>query len=398
MSYPKVILKRGKEKSIKRKHAWIFSGAIHKIEENKIENGSLVYVCDANENIIATGYYSHFGSISVRIISFSKAIINEDFWLKKIKVAYQLREQLELTENNNTTIYRLIHAEGDNLPGLIIDFYNGVAVFQAHSIGIYKEKNAIVNCLKKIYGSKLIAVYDKSGETLPKYFSENIENKYLYQSAKSIDFCGIEYGNRFNINWETGQKTGFFIDQRENRKLLSKYVKGKKVLNAFCYSGGFSIYALKAGAKAVYSLDSSKNALNLVSKNMQLNNFKDINHQLIEADAMDYIKDLPDFFDVIILDPPAFAKHRNAKHKAIQGYKRLNEAAIKQIKKGGIIFTFSCSQIIDKATFISTITAAAINTEKKVRILHQLHQPADHPVNCFHPESEYLKGLVLHVT
>ena len=299
-------------------------------------------------------------------------------------------------DNEQTNIYRLIHAEGDSLPGLIVDHYDGNLIIQCHSTGMYKDIEYISKAIQKVFGKDLKSIYLKSEATLPKDFSDYQGDGYIFGSAE-VPVMALEYGNKFNINWITGQKTGFFIDQRESRQLLAKYAKGKKVLNTFCYSGGFSIFALNAGAQLVHSLDSSQKAIELTDENIKLGGFEPAKHKSIVADTMDYIKDLKEDYDIIILDPPAFAKHRKAKHNAIQGYKRLNAHAMRQIKPGGIIFTFSCSQVIDKVLFNNTIISAAIAAERKVRILEQLHQPADHPINATHPEGEYLKGLVIQV-
>ena len=301
-----------------------------------------------------------------------------------------------MVHSGDTNIFRLIHAEGDHLPGLIVDYYNGTAVVQCHSIGMHKSINNICEALRLCTDGLVKSIFNKSRETLPKEYAQQVQNGYLF-GEESAMMEGMEYGHHFFVNWITGQKTGFFIDQRENRKLIAQYSHNKVVLNTFCYSGGFSIYALAAGAKQVDSLDSSQKAIDLVEKNVSHYPELAKKHNSITADAMDFIKELPQHYDVIVLDPPAFAKHRDAKHKAIQGYKRLNARAIENIKSGGILFTFSCSQVIDKELFRNTIASAAIVAKRKIRILHQLHQPADHPINLFHPESEYLKGLVIQV-
>ncbi len=339
------------------------------------------------------GHYSE-GTIAVRIFSFEQEIPDTDFWTSKLEKAFQLRKSIGMMDNEQTNIYRLVHAEGDDFPGLIIDVYKDTAVIQAHSVGMHKVRHTIAEGLQSLYGDKLKTVYYKSKGTLAKCKFE-AENEFLFGEEKASTIA-LEYGCKFSINWVTGQKTGFFIDQRENRKLLGDLSKGKKVLNTFCYSGGFSILALENGANEVHSLDSSQKALDLVEENLEANGYTE-NHKLIKADAVEYLKNIDVDYDIIVLDPPAFAKHQSARHKAVQGYKRLNANAIRQIKKGGLIFTFSCSQAVDKTLFTNTITAAAITAGRKVRIIHQLHQPSDHPVNIFHPESEYLKGLVLYV-
>lgn len=383
-------IRKNKTHSIDRKHPWIFSGAIAS-EVEHLNDGDIVNVCDHKNNTIAKGHFQH-ATISVRILTFLDEDIDQAFFDRKIGNAIKSRRKQQLFREDNN-ICRLVHGEGDGLPGLIIDFYNGVAVIQCHSIGMYASIELILNALKAWLKKELIAVYSKSSDTLPERV--NPLDKYLYGTCKTPHIA-MENGVKINIDWVTGQKTGFFIDQRENRFLLAKYSKGKKILNTFCYSGGFSLLALKNGAELVHSLDSSKKAIALVDENIQLNNFGD-KHQSIVADAMHYIKDLPEDYDVIVLDPPAFAKHRNKRHQAIQGYKRLNAHTIRQIKPGGIIFTFSCSQVVDKILFNHTIAAAAIESGRNVRILEQLHQPSDHPISSFHPEGEYLKGLVIQV-
>lgn len=389
----KVFLKQGKDEAVKRFHPWVFSGAIKKIEGD-VADGDIVTVYTSQNEYLATGHIQN-GSIAVRLFDFDNNNMDDKFWVNKFLNAYKLRETLGLTDSKHTNAYRLIHAEGDGLPGLIVDFYNGTAVIQSHSVGMHVIKPTIVKCLQEVYGEKLHAVYDKSADTLAKYYSKDLKDDYLW--GKSIENVVLENDNKFFIDWEEGQKTGFFVDQRENRKLLGSYVKDKTVLNTFCYTGGFSVYALRAGAKHVDSLDSSKKAMELTDRNIVLNGFDASKHTSICEDAIDYLKNIKDKYEVIVLDPPAFAKHLDSKHQAIQGYKRINALAIQQIKKGGILFTFSCSQVIDKYAFQSTILAAAIQVGRKVKILHQLSQPADHPVNIFHPEGEYLKGLVVYV-
>ncbi len=393
MSFVQIILKPGKDHSLKRFHPWVFSGAIKQIN-GKVASGDIVEVTTDQGKYLGTGHYAE-GSIAVRIFSFEGYEDSVAFWKKKLNAAFNLRKNLGLTGNASSNIYRLVHAEGDGLPGLIIDIYGSTAVIQSHSLGMHKIKPFLVEALQEIYGSSLTAIYDKSAEKLQKNSPDFIYDGYLMGSQ--LDNVCTEYGNKFKIDWEEGQKTGFFIDQRENRKLLGEYSKGKKVLNTFCYTGGFSIFALHEGATLVHSLDSSQKALDLTEENVVINGFSAEQHKVIKADAVDYFKNLEEDYDIIILDPPAFAKHLSARHKAVQGYLRINEAAFRQIKPGGIVFTFSCSQAVDKELFNHTITAAAINAGRKVRILHQLHQPADHPINIFHPEGEYLKGLVLAV-
>jgi 23S rRNA (cytosine1962-C5)-methyltransferase len=330
------------------------------------------------------------------MLSFDEDLDRQDLYSTRLKSAFALRQSIGLVDSETTNIFRLVHAEGDGLPGLIIDHYDGHLVVQCHSTGMYKDITYIKNALIEVMGDKLNSIYLKSKATLPKNYNDYEGDGYLHGEAE-MPIVALEHGNKFNINWITGQKTGFFIDQRESRHLLANYSKNKTVLNTFCYSGGFSVYALNAGAKMVYSLDSSQKAIDLTNENIELGKFEVAKHKSIVADTMDYIKELEDDLDIIILDPPAFAKHRKAKHNAIQGYKRLNANAIRQIKPGGIIFTYSCSQVIDKILFTNTIIAAALAADRKVRILEQLHQPADHPISANHPEGEYLKGLVIQV-
>lgn len=392
MSYPKIILQRGKEFSLQRRHHWVFSGAIAKADPG-LESGDLVTVFSAKEEFLGVGHFSQ-GSIMVRIISFEEREIDQAFWNEKIASAYELRKSLGLSENQETNVFRLVHGEGDLLPGLIIDYYNGTAVIQAHHIGMHKHIGEISDALQVVLGEKLKGVYDKSAETLPKNLSIE-SNEWVWGKAET-DLVQ-EYGATYRIDWEKGQKTGFFIDQRENRKLVSTYSKGKKVLNTFCYSGGFSVLALNEGASEVHSVDISNKAIALTEQNVALNPGFSGKHESIVADVVKYIREIGDDFDLIVLDPPAFAKNIKARHNAVQAYKRLNAEAIRKIKPGGIIFTFSCSQVVDKSLFAHTIAAAAMETGRKVKVLHQLSQPADHPINIFHPETEYLKGLVLYI-
>ncbi len=392
MNYPKIILKHGKEISLKRKHHWVFSGAIYQ-QDSDLVNGQLVSVHSSKNEFLGVGHFSQ-GSILVRIVSFEEREIDQEFWDEKILQAFQLRQHLGLTENPETNVYRLIHGEGDLLPGLIVDYYNGTAVIQAHHVGMHQHLKEIAQALKNCFGDKLSGVYDKSGETLPKNL--NIQSGEWILGSASTDLVQ-EYGVNYRIDWEKGQKTGFFIDQRENRKLLAAYSKGKKVLNTFCYSGGFSILALKEGASEVHSVDISPKAIELTEKNLELNPSIGGKHESKVADVVKYIREIGEDYDVIVLDPPAFAKNLKSRHNAVQAYKRLNLEALKKIKSGGILFTFSCSQVVDKSLFSHTITAAALESGRTVRILHQLSQPADHPINIYHPETEYLKGLVLFV-
>lgn len=392
MNFPKLFLQKGKEVSLLRRHHWVFSGAIARMEPG-IENGDLVSVFSSKNEFLGIGHFSQ-GSIMVRIISFEETRIDEDFWKEKIASAFQVRVALGLTENPETNVYRLIHGEGDGLPGLIIDFYKGTAVIQAHHVGMHRHIHEIAEGLRAVYGAALKGVYDKSAETLPKNLGIE-SNEWIWGKAES-DLVQ-EYGATYRIDWEKGQKTGFFIDQRENRNLVSRYSKGKKVLNTFCYSGGFSVLALQEGAAEVHSVDISAKAIELTEENLKLNGGFTGKHESVVADVVKYIREIGDDYDVIILDPPAFAKNLKARHNAVQAYKRLNAEALRKIKQGGILFTFSCSQVVDKNLFTHTVTAAAMESKRKVRILHQLSQPADHPINIFHPETEYLKGLVLFV-
>lgn len=382
-------LYKKKTQSIERRHPWIFSGAIDLASE-ELQDGDVVTVQDSDGKFLARGHFQN-ATIAVRILTFEDEQIDASFFEKKIQNAFDVRCSLNLLHEDNS-IFRLIHGEGDGLPGLIIDYYNKVAVIQCHSIGMFHSVELIAKSLKNVLKDNLTAIYSKSAETLPDRIE--VVDSYLYGTCE-MPHVAVENGVKFNIDWINGQKTGFFIDQRENRTLVGKYSKGKKVLNTFCYSGGFSLFALKNAAALVHSLDSSKKAINLTDENILLNGYK--NHNSIIADAMEYMKELPESYDIIILDPPAFAKHRDKRHKAIQGYKRLNAHAIRQIKPGGIIFTFSCSQVIDKLLFTNTIIAASIEAGRNVRILEQLHQPADHPISAVHPEGEYLKGLVIYV-
>jgi 23S rRNA (cytosine1962-C5)-methyltransferase len=388
--YKKVVLKKNKEESILRKHPWIFSGAIDLIDD-EIQDGDCVSVFNSKNQFLANGHFQN-ATIAIRILSFVNIPLDEEFYIQKLKEAIQLRKDLGFFHAENN-ICRIVHGEGDGLPGLIIDFYNGVAVIQCHSIGMYKSIDVINKALQTNLKKQLKAVYSKSSDTLLN--KQITKDAFLFSEVKTPHRASE---NRINyaIDWITGQKTGFFIDQRENRKLLGKYAYGKKILNTFCYSGGFSLSALISGAKEVHSLDSSKKAIELTEQNIALNTFVG-KHKSIVADAMEYMKNLDNSYDVIVLDPPAFAKHRDKRHQAIQGYKRLNEMAMKAIKPGGIIFTFSCSQVVDKQMFNNTIIAASITSGRNIRILEQLHQPADHPISAFHPEGEYLKGIVIQV-
>lgn len=394
MTYKKIILKPKKEDSLKRFHPWIFSGAIQK-KDNNLEEGEIVNVYTANDEFIAVGHYQ-IGSIEVRVLSFEEREINANFWEERLSVALELRKSLELLSENNNA-YRLIHGEGDFLPGLIIDVYANTAVIQSHSVGMHESRLAICAALKKLYGDSIKNIYYKSETTLPYKADLGAENGYLY-GGQDVEEIAIENGLKFYPDWIKGQKTGFFVDQRDNRSLLEKYAQNRSVLNMFCYTGGFSFYAMRNKAKLVHSVDSSAKAVMLTNKNVELNFPEDKRHEAFAEDAFKFLAKIDKGqYDLIILDPPAFAKHRGAIKNALQGYKRLNTVAFEKVAKGGIIFTFSCSQVISKDMFRMAVFSAAAMSGRKVRILHQLTQPADHPINIYHPEGEYLKGLVLHV-
>jgi 23S rRNA (cytosine1962-C5)-methyltransferase len=390
MLYPLLTITKGKEQSILRKHPWVFSGAIAD-ETTELQDGDLVCLTTKKQQVLGIGHFQH-ATIAVRMLSFDYETIDQTFYERRLQNAFELRKRIGLLRADNN-IFRLCHGEGDQLPGLIIDYYAGVAVIQCHSIGMYKQVELIAAALVQVLGKDLKAIYSKSSDTLPK--RQEVQDAYLY-GAVEVPHLALENGVKYHIDWINGQKTGFFIDQRENRALLGKYAQGKKVLNTFCYSGGFSLQALNNNAELVHSLDSSKKAIALTDDNVALNGFES-KHASIVDDAMDYMKDLPEDYDIIVLDPPAFAKHRDKRHQAIQGYKRLNAHAIRQIKPGGFIFTFSCSQVVDTQLFTNTVIAAAIEAGRSCRILEQLHQPADHPIQAFHPEGAYLKGLVIQI-
>jgi 23S rRNA (cytosine1962-C5)-methyltransferase len=390
MTYPQIILNKGKEFSMQRKHPWIFSGAIAKKDAN-LQDGDLVEVYSNKNEFLAIGYYAG-GSIAVRIISFIKTEINEQFWYDKVKKAWDYRQNLNIL-NKNTNVCRLFFGEGDGVPGLILDYYNGHVVVQAHSYGVYLQKENIVKAIKTVLGENLKSIYDKSAETLSKHHSGKTVNDFLFGEPEKIIVKENEH--LFKIDFINGQKTGFFIDQRDNRKLLAEYSKDKNVLNTFSYTGGFSVYAAAAGAKTVHSVDVSESAIKLCDENVELNNCE--NHESFAVDTFDFFKDKKDSYDVIVLDPPAFAKSRDSKHNAVIGYKRLNTLAMKLIKANGIIFTFSCSGVVDKMLFYNTITSAAMESGRNIKVLHYLNQPADHPLTPYFPEGEYLKGMVLWV-
>jgi 23S rRNA (cytosine1962-C5)-methyltransferase len=379
-----------KIQTIERKHPWIFSGALKNLSKD-MEDGALIDVLDKQGNFLARGHFNN-GSIAVRVLTFKDENLDQEFYNKRISDAVELRKKLNLFREDNS-ICRLIHGEGDDLPGLIVDYYNGVAVIQCHSVGMFLQVEFIAEALKHALGNTLKAIYHKSKETLPSRI-ETVDS-YLFGSVETPHLA-LENGVKYKIDWISGQKTGFFIDQRENRALLAKYAADKKILNTFCYSGGFSLASLAKGAKEVHSLDSSKKAIELTDANIELNDFSE-KHTSILADAMQHIRTMGEDYDIIVLDPPAFAKHRDKRHQAIQGYKRLNSMAMQHIRSGGLLMTYSCSQVVDKYLFNNTIIAAAIESGRKVKILEQLHQPADHPINAYHPEGEYLKGLLLQV-
>ena len=394
----KIILKPRREESLLRYHPWVFSGAIAQIVGHPAE-GDLVSVCSADGKLLACGHYQ-IGSIAVRILSFDEDPTLPDFWERMLLRAYQLREAYGLAQNERTNCYRLVHGEGDGLPGLIVDYYNGVCVLQAHSVGMFRAKNAICEALKTVYGERLKAVYDKSSGTAPFKAGLDLVDGYLWKAEglTTDEQVVLENGNKFLVNWQEGQKTGFFLDQRENRAAVGRLAAGRKVLNLFCYTGGFSIYALAGGAVRVDSVDSSQRAMDMVDRNVSLNGFTPEQHTSYCADAIDFVKNVPDgAYDLIIVDPPAFAKHRGALKNALRAYQRLNAAAIAKVAPGGFVFTFSCSQVVDKEAFALAVFSAAAETGRSVRILDRLNQPADHSVNIYHPEGEYLKGLLLYV-
>lgn len=394
MSYKNIILKPKKEESLKRFHPWIFSGAISRMDEG-IEEGEIVNVYTTDNSFIAVGHYQ-IGSIAVRVLSFSQVIIDDVFWVSRISSAYNLRKKIGLISPENNS-YRLVHGEGDNLPGLIVDIYAETAVIQAHSVGMHLSRLSISEAIKNVLGEELKNIYYKSDSTLPYKADLESENDYLY-GGKEVKDVAIENGLKFHADWLKGQKTGFFVDQRDNRALLEKYSQNRSVLNMFCYTGGFSFYAMRGGATEVCSVDSSAKAIMLTEQNVNLNFPNDTRHQSFAEDAFKFLGKInKGQYDLIILDPPAFAKHRSAIKNALQGYKRLNAAAFEKIAPSGIIFTFSCSQAISKEAFRLAVFSAAAQSGRKVKILHQLTQSADHPINIYHPEGEYLKGLVLYV-
>ena len=393
MSYKKVYLKAGKEESLKRFHPWVFSGTIARIE-GEPEEGEIVDVYTSKKEFIACGHFQ-IGSIAVRVLTFRQEEINRDFWKRRLEVALDLRRSLNLVDNPENNTYRLVHGEGDNLPGLIIDVYGQTAVMQAHSAGMHVFRMEIAEALSEVMGDIVQHIYYKSETTLPFKADLGPENGFI--KGGSPENVALENGLKFHVDWLKGQKTGFFVDQRENRHLLERYSKGRNVLNMFCYTGGFSFYAMRGGANLVHSVDSSAKAIDLTNQNVELNFPGDERHQAFAEDAFKYLDRMGDQYDLIILDPPAFAKHRDALRNALRGYSKLNAKAFEKIKPGGILFTFSCSQVVDKKDFRNAVFTAAAQSGRSVRILHQLTQPGDHPVNIYHPEGEYLKGLVLYV-
>ena len=405
MMYKQIRLRKGKDESLRRFHPWVFSGAIQSMDEG-INEGEVVRVLTNSGDFIAVGHYQQ-GSIAVRILSFSDVTIDDEFWHSRLLSALQMRQAIGVADNADNNTYRLVHGEGDHLPGLIIDVYGHTAVMQAHSIGMHLCRKEIARALADVMESRVLHIYYKSETTLPFMTADDMSGFLLGGSDENI---ATENGLKFRVDWLRGQKTGFFVDQRENRSLLEKYAKGKRVLNMFCYTGGFSFYAMRGGAELVHSVDSSAKAIELTKQNVELNFPGDARHEAFCEDAFKFLESIGTnhnsqfsilnsqfSYDLIILDPPAFAKHRGALHNALKGYTRLNQKAFEKIEKGGILFTFSCSQVVTKDHFRNAVFTAAALAKRKVRILHQLHQPADHPINIYHPEGEYLKGLVLYV-
>ena len=390
--YKQIQLRKGKDESLRRFHPWVFSGAIQSMDEG-IEEGEIVRVVTNTGDFIAVGHFQQ-GSIAVRVLSFSDVQIDEEFWHSRLSSALQMRQAIGIADNPNNNTYRLVHGEGDHLPGLIIDVYGQTAVMQAHSIGMHLGRKEVAQVLNKVMESRISHIYYKSETTLP-FMTADDMNGFLI--GGSDDNIATENGLKFRVDWLKGQKTGFFVDQRENRSLLEKFSKGKRVLNMFCYTGGFSFYAMRGGAELVHSVDSSGKAIELTKQNVELNFPNDSRHEAFCEDAFKYLERAGSNYNLIILDPPAFAKHRGALHNALKGYTRLNQKAFEKIEKGGILLTFSCSQVVTKDHFRNAVFTAAALAKRKVRILHQLHQPADHPINIYHPEGEYLKGLVLFV-
>ena len=394
MSYKKVFLKPGKEESLKRFHPWVFSGAIARVE-GEPEEGEVVDVYTSKKEFIACGHFQ-IGSIAVRVLSFRQEPIDHAFWVRRLQVAKDLRCALGVLGNPQNNTYRLVHGEGDNLPGLIIDVYDHTAVMQAHSAGMHLDRMAVAEALEEVMGDVIQHIYYKSETTLP-FKADLLATENGFLKGGSPENVAMENGLKFHVDWLKGQKTGFFVDQRENRAQLERYAKGRNVLNMFCYTGGFSFYAMRGGANLVHSVDSSAKAIDLTNENVSLNFPGDTRHQAFAEDAFKFLDRMGDQYDLIILDPPAFAKHRDALRNALRGYTKLNAKAFEKIRPGGILFTFSCSQVVNKQDFRNAVFTAAAQSGRSVRILHQLTQPGDHPVNIYHPEGEYLKGLVLYV-
>lgn len=398
--YRNLFLKRGKADSLGRRHPWVFSGAVHHIEGDALE-GDKLRVLDDEGRFVAVGHWQ-IGSIALRVLSFEDEVIDAGFYAGRLAVALDVRKKIGVVRTgandnreNRNDMYRLVHGEGDFLPGLIIDMYGSTAVMQAHSVGMHEDRMLVAEALKRVMGDELKAIYYKSETTLPYKAELGQENGFIHGSTDNN--VAVENGLEFHIDWLKGQKTGFFVDQRDNRALLESYAKGRKVLNMFCYTGGFSVYAMRGGAELVHSVDSSAKAVDLVRANIELNFPGDSRHEAFAEDAFRFIEEMDGKYDLVILDPPAFAKHRDALKQALRGYTRLNARAMEKMPKGSILFTFSCSQAVNKDQFRTAIFTAAAQARRNVRILHQLHQPADHPINIYHPEGEYLKGLVLYV-
>lgn len=391
--YKSIYLKRGKEESLLRFHPWVFSGAIHHADAG-IQEGETVRVIASTGDFIAVGHYQ-VGSIAVRVLSFSDITIDQSFWRERLAAAITMRCHIGIADNPENNTYRLVHGEGDWLPGLVIDCYGSTAVMQAHSVGMHLNRMDICQALTDVMGGRIQQVYYKSETTLP--YKAHLEEEDGFIFGHTDDDIAVENGLKFHVDWLRGQKTGFFVDQRENRSLLEHYSKDKSVLNMFCYTGGFSVYAMRGGAKCVHSVDSSAKAIEITTNNIGLNFPGDPRHEAYCEDAFRFLEERKDKYDIVVLDPPAFAKHRAALHNALKGYIRLNAKGIRLVKEGGLLFTFSCSQAVSKDQFRSAVFTAAAQSGRKVRIIHQLHQPADHPINIYHPEGEYLKGLVLYV-
>jgi len=388
-----VTIKRKKEIALQRRHPWVFSGAI-KGDTDEIQEGETVAIVGESGQFLGVGHFQR-GSIMLRVLSFQPTDAGQAFWTKKLQAAWDCRSRIGLTDRPDLEAFRLVHAEGDGLPGLIIDLYKGTAVVQCHSIGMHRSLPFVVKALGEVLGNQLKAVYNKSRATLPTDYAQQVSDGYLYGVAQPTVIQ--EYGHHFLVDWESGQKTGFFLDQRENRRLLGEYAAGKKVLNTFCYTGGFSIYALKAGAHTVESVDISAPAMELTARNVQLGGFEQQRHISHTQDVLSFLKAAPSDYDIVVVDPPAFAKNIKKRHKAVQGYKRLNALAMRRVNTGGLLFTFSCSQVVSQQLFYDTIVAAAMESGRQARVLHKLAQPPDHPVGISHSEGAYLKGLVLYI-